>query len=42
MMAAVALTLRHRKGTKSIDPAKQLAVKRADRVQLLSMPAEKE
>ncbi len=42
MMAAVALTLRHRKGTKSIDPAKQLAAKRSDRVRLVSMPAEKE
>lgn len=42
MMAAVALTLRHRKGTKSIDPSIQLAVKRSDRVRLVSMPAEKE
>lgn len=42
MMAAVALTLRHRKGTKSIDPSIQLAVERSDRVRLVSMPAEKE
>ena len=42
MVAAVALTLRKRKGTKYVHPSQQIAVKRADRVELLTMPAEKE
>ena len=42
MVAAVTLTLRKRKGVKAIDPAEQVAVKRNDRVRLVSMPAEKE
>ncbi|MBX3680329.1 NADH-quinone oxidoreductase subunit J [Cognatazoarcus halotolerans] len=42
MVAAVALTLRHRKGTKSVNPSQQIAVKRNDRVRMVSMPTEKE
>ncbi|THF66916.1 NADH-quinone oxidoreductase subunit J [Pseudothauera nasutitermitis] len=42
MVAAVTLTLRKRKGVKYIDPADQVAVKRDGRVELVSMPAEKE
>lgn len=41
MVAAVALTLRKRKNTKSIDPTKQIAVKREDRVRIVSMSSEK-
>jgi NADH-quinone oxidoreductase subunit J len=39
IVAAIALTLRRRKTTKYQDPAKQVAVRRADRVRLVSMPA---
>ncbi|QID17705.1 NADH-quinone oxidoreductase subunit J [Nitrogeniibacter mangrovi] len=42
MIAAVALTLRKRKGTKYVNPSDQIAVKRADRVEVLAMSAEKE
>jgi NADH-quinone oxidoreductase subunit J len=42
MIAAVALTLRVRKGSKYVNPSEQIAVRRADRVEVLSMPAEKE
>ena len=42
MVDAVALTLRHRKGTKSVNPSQQIAVKRNDRVRMVSMPTEKE
>ncbi|MDD3353845.1 NADH-quinone oxidoreductase subunit J [Zoogloea sp.] len=42
MIAAVALTLRKRKNVKVIDPAAQVAVKRDDRVRIVSMPAEKD
>jgi NADH-quinone oxidoreductase subunit J len=42
IIAAIALTLRRRKDTKSQDPAAQVAVRRAERVRLVSMPAEKE
>ena len=42
MIAAVALTLRKRKGTKYVNPSEQIAVRRADRVEILSMPTEKE
>ncbi len=38
---AHALTLRKRKDTKYQDPGRQAAVKRADRVRLVSMPSEK-
>ncbi len=41
IVAAIALTMRKRKDTKYIDPAKQVTVKRADRVRLVKMPAEK-
>ena len=42
IVAAIALTLRRRKDTKSLDPALQLAARRAERVRLVSMPAETE
>lgn len=41
IVAAVALTLRHRKDTKAQVPSEQVAVKRADRVRIVSMPSEK-
>ena len=41
IVAAIALTLRHRKTTKYIDPAQQVGVRRTDRVRMVSMPAEK-
>jgi NADH-quinone oxidoreductase subunit J len=41
IVAAIALTLRRRKGSKYIDPAKQIGVRRGDRVRIVSMPAEK-
>jgi NADH-quinone oxidoreductase subunit J len=41
IVAAIALTLRHRTGIKSVDAAKQVAVKRADRIRMVSMPSEK-
>lgn len=40
MVAAISLTHRSREGNKAIDPAKQIAVKRSDRVRIVSMPAE--
>jgi len=42
IIAAIALTLRRRKDTKAQEPARQLAARRAERVRLVSMPAEKE
>lgn len=42
IVAAIALTLRKRTDTKAQDPAQQVAVRRQDRVRLVSMPAEKE
>ena len=42
MIAAVALTLRKRKGIKIQNPSEQVAVKRSDRVEVISMPVEKE
>ena len=42
MVAAVSLTLRKRKGLKSIPPSEQVAVKREGRVELVKMKAEKE
>ena len=42
IIAAIALTMRKRKDTKFQDPAKQIAVRREDRVRLVSMPAEKD
>ena len=41
IVAAIALTIRRRKDTKSQDPSQQVMVKRADRVRLISMPSEK-
>src|SRR5881398_1410756 len=41
IIVAIALTLRKRKDTKYQDPARQAAVKRGDRVRLVSMPSEK-
>jgi NADH-quinone oxidoreductase subunit J len=41
IIAAIALTLRKRKDTKYQDPARQVLVRRSDRVRLVSMPAEK-
>jgi NADH-quinone oxidoreductase subunit J len=41
IVAAIAITLRRRPGTKHQDPAWQVSVKREDRVRLISMPAEK-
>jgi len=41
IIVAIALTLRKRKDTKYQDPAQQVAVKRGDRVRLVSMPSEK-
>jgi NADH-quinone oxidoreductase subunit J len=41
IIAAIALTLRRREGTKHQDPAKQVLVKRGDRVRLVKMEAER-
>ena len=41
IVAAIALTLRHRTGIKSVDASKQVAVKRGDRIRMVSMPSEK-
>ena len=41
IIVAIALTLRRRKDTKYQDPARQVAVRRSERVRLVSMPAEK-
>ncbi|MGE5523712.1 MAG: NADH-quinone oxidoreductase subunit J [Rhodospirillaceae bacterium] len=41
IVAAIALTLRHRKQTRYIDPAKQISVRRKDRVRIVSVPVEK-
>lgn len=41
IIAAIALTLRTRKNTRSIDPAVQVAATREGRVRLVSMPSEK-
>ena len=41
IVSAIALTLRHRTGIKSPDVSQQVAVKRKDRVRMVSMPAEK-
>jgi NADH-quinone oxidoreductase subunit J len=42
IIAAIALTMRKRKDTKYLNPAQQVAVKRRERIRLVSMPAEKE
>ena len=41
IVAAIALTLRHRKDTKFLDPAAQVRVRREERVRMVRMPAEK-
>jgi NADH-quinone oxidoreductase subunit J len=41
IIAAIALTMRKRKDTKFQDPARQIAVRREDRVRLVSMQSEK-
>ena len=40
IVAAIALTLRRRKDTKHIDAARQINVRREDRVRIVSMPSE--
>ena len=40
IVSAIALTLRRRKQSKYIDPAKQIAVRRQDRVRIVTVPAE--
>jgi NADH-quinone oxidoreductase subunit J len=42
VIAAVTLTMRQRGGTKAVDPATQISVKRADRIRLVRMASEKE
>jgi NADH-quinone oxidoreductase subunit J len=42
IVAAIALTLRERKDKRWQDPSEQVKVRRADRVRLVSMPAEKD
>ena len=42
MIAAIMLTLRHRKDTKRLNPGDQIAIRRKDRVRIVSMPVEKE
>jgi NADH-quinone oxidoreductase subunit J len=41
IVSAIALTLRRRKQSKYIDPARQINVRRQDRVRIVTMPAEK-
>jgi NADH-quinone oxidoreductase subunit J len=42
IIAAIALTMRKRKDTRYQDPARQVTVKRAERIRMVSMPAEKQ
>jgi NADH-quinone oxidoreductase subunit J len=42
IISAIALTLRRRKDSRAQDPSEQARARRADRVRLVSMPAEKE
>jgi NADH-quinone oxidoreductase subunit J len=42
IIAAIALTLRDRKDSKSMDPAKQVLVKKADRIRIVKMQSEVE
>ena len=42
IIAAIALTLRDRKDSKSMDPSKQVLVKKADRLRIVKMQAEVE
>lgn len=41
MVAAIAITLRHRTDKRLTDASRQIAVKRDDRLKIISMPAEK-
>jgi NADH-quinone oxidoreductase subunit J len=41
IVAAIALTLRRRKDSKYQDPARQVEVRKQDRIRIVSMPAEK-
>ncbi len=41
IIAAIALTLRHRKDSRSQTPAEQIKVKKADRLRIIQMPAVK-
>lgn len=41
MVAAIALTLRHREDKKTLDPSKQVQVKKQDRIRIVAMPSEK-
>ena len=41
IVAAIALTLRHRTGIRGLEVSEQVAVKREDRVRMVSMPSEK-
>jgi NADH-quinone oxidoreductase subunit J len=41
IVAAIAITLRRRKDTKYVDPARQVGIRREDRVRIVKMPAEK-
>lgn len=40
IIAAIALTLRKRKDSKYVDPGRQVQVRKADRLRVISMPAE--
>ncbi|MBI3043517.1 MAG: NADH-quinone oxidoreductase subunit J [Betaproteobacteria bacterium] len=42
IVSAIALTLRRRKRSKYVDPARQVSVRREDRVRLVQMPAERQ
>jgi NADH-quinone oxidoreductase subunit J len=42
IIAAISLTLRRRKDTRAQDPSQQVRARRAERVRLVSMPAEKD
>lgn len=41
MIAAIALTLRHREDKKSPSPSKQVKVRKEDRIRIVTMPSEK-
>jgi len=41
MVAAIALTLRHREDKKSPNPSKQVKVRKEDRLRIIAMSAEK-
>jgi NADH-quinone oxidoreductase subunit J len=42
IVAAIALTMRKRKDTKYQDPARQVTVRREERIRIVSMPVEKQ